>query len=80
MNRGLNRALNTEHTMRSLPGEQWAIDWLQFPAGWDTMQVVTLVTLVTLVLLAVNLLRTVTVPLSWPFSSAVELLSGTHES
>lgn len=56
------------------------MDWLQFPAGWDTMQVVTLVTLVTLVLLAVNLLRTVTVPLSWPFSSAAELLSGTHES
>lgn len=48
---------------------------LWFPAGWDTMQVV----LVTLVLYAVNVLRTVTVPLSWPSSLGVELLSRTHK-
>lgn len=52
------------------------MDRLQVPAGWDTMQVV----LVTLVLYAVNFLRTVTVPLSWPSSSGVELLSRTHET
>lgn len=52
------------------------MDLLWFPAGWDTTQVV----LVTLVLYAVNLLRTVTVPLSWPSSLGVELLSRTHET
>lgn len=51
------------------------MDLLWFPAGWDTMQVV----LVMLVLCAVNLLRTVTVPLPWLSSLGVELFSRTHE-
>lgn len=67
--------LNAERTKGSLREGRQAMDLLWFPAGCDAMQVV----LVTLVLYAVNLLRTVTVPLSWPSSLGVELLSRTHE-
>lgn len=64
-----------EGTKGNLLEEQQPMDLLWFPAGCHTMQVV----LVKLPLHAVTLLRTVTVPSSWPSSSGVELLSGTHE-
>lgn len=51
------------------------MDLVSFRVVWYTMQV----TVFSSVLCAVNLLSTVTVPLSWLSVSVMELFSGTHE-
>lgn len=67
--------MNAECTKGSLPEGRHAMELLWLPAGWDMKQVA----LVTLLPYAVNLLTTVTVPLSWPSSLGVKLLSRTQE-
>lgn len=66
--------MNAEHTRGSLHEEQ-SVDMVSFRVAWYTLQVTVFLS----VLCAVNLLSTVTVPLSWLSISVVELFSGTHK-